>query len=118
MAGLLKVLFPLLFAVLSTAVAQEHVYPPVCPDAERHDVCEIKIQRNDALDEIAIEKQKMAAMQQAEEKLAAWWGRYASGVARMSGLAEYWQGYAQGADKQVVMWKELCSRHHCSQAGF
>jgi hypothetical protein len=124
-----SVLIVLVLLFAAPAWAAEHAYPPVCPDAERHDVCEIKIQRNDALDEIAIEKQKMASMQQAEEKLAGWWSSYANGAARtaewweqyvtgMSGLAEYWQSYARGMDKQVAMWKELCARHHCSQAGY
>jgi hypothetical protein len=131
MADLLKVLF-LLFAVLSSAVqAQEHVYPPVCPDGERADLCEIKIQRNDGWDQVAIDKQKEAAMKKAEEKLAGWWSYYANGAARTAewweryvagdDLAQklvYWQNYANGMDKQVAMWKELCARHHCSQAGY
>jgi hypothetical protein len=141
--GSVLIILALLFA--ASAIADDHVFPPVCPDAERHDVCEIKIQRNDALDEIAIEKQKLASMQQAEDKLAGWWSYYANGAARtaewwekyvagVGDVVEYWksytagddlaariawwQSYARGMDQQVAMWKELCARHHCSQSGY
>jgi hypothetical protein len=134
----LTILFPLLVAVLSSAVqAQEHVYPPVCPDGERADLCEIKIQRNDGWDQVAIDKQKEAAMKKAEEKLAGWWSYYANGAARTAeywehyvsgindlaanhpaGELEWWRSYARGMDQQVMMWKELCAKHHCSHSGY
>lgn len=117
------IVLALLFA--TPAWAGDHVYPPVCPDAERHDVCELKMQRNDAYDQIAVDREREAAVAgwwgyyaNGAARTAEWWERYVSGVndlmaAHPAGELEWWRSYAKGLDQQVAMWKEQCAKHHC-----
>jgi hypothetical protein len=126
------VLATLTFLSSSYAFAQNHAYPPICPDAERADVCELKLQRNNAFDQVALEKHAEASMRDAEDKLASWWAAYAVGTTRKEeywtnyvlGIndrvaahppteLDWWISYGRGLEQQVSMWKEQCAKHHC-----
>ena len=71
--------------------------PRVCNDKEPRDVCEIMVQRNDAYNQVAIEKGKEQKMEQAEDALRLWWKEYSIGADM---TAEYWRQYVEGLSKK------------------
>ena len=77
---------------LRSAQAGEEI-PRVCNDKEPRDVCEIMIQRNDAYNQVAIEKRKEQLMEQTEDALRLWWKEYSIGA---NATAEYWRQYVDG----------------------
>jgi hypothetical protein len=74
--------------------------PAACAEGERADVCELKIQRNNAFDQIAIEKRKQELMTDAEKKLDRFWKEWVDGdVAK----ADWWSNlWARLSGRSVV----------------
>ena len=57
------------------------------------------IQRNDAYNQVAIEKRKEQLMEQTEDALRLWWKEYSIGA---NATAEYWRQYVEGLPKKHV----------------
>jgi hypothetical protein len=73
------------------ALAQD-APPLACDPREPRDVCELKIQRNNAMDQVAIEKRKIELM-----------------IGSEKALVEYWNGWAIGDVAKADWWDRLWS---------
>jgi hypothetical protein len=63
----------------ASPVAADEPTHLACNPQESADVCELKVQRNDSLDQVAIEKRKEQLMRQAEERSAQYWKEWVDG---------------------------------------
>ena len=73
------------------AIAQQSG-PLACNPQEAADVCELKVQRNEAFDQVAIEKRKQQLMQQAEKAVEGYWKEWVTGdIEKASWWSQLWE---------------------------
>lgn len=67
--------------------------PLACDPREEATICELKVERNNAMDELAIAGGKLRVTLAREVAAVKWWAEYADGVTAQT---EWWQRYAEG----------------------
>lgn len=92
MARLLTVL------VLLSASPALAAGPEACDPREDATVCELKVERNNALDELAITAGKLRIVSEREAAEVKWWAEYAEGVNLQS---QWWRQYSEGVNAKA-----------------
>jgi hypothetical protein len=67
--------------------------PSACDPREDPTVCELKVERNNAMDELAVTAGALRKARERQVTMTEWWAEYAAGV---SALSEWWRKYAEG----------------------
>lgn len=94
--GVVCILTLLLWLISGAALAEEATGPLACDPKERRDVCEIKIQRNTAQDQVAVEKRKQELMINAEQELQRYWKEWIDGdQAKAAWWAKLWSAVSE-----------------------
>ena len=81
-----------------SAAAHGAELPAACAPKEDAIVCMLKVERNNALDELAISQGQRHTKSVQEEALVRWWGEYVKG---MDAQALWWQQYLEGLERQA-----------------
>jgi hypothetical protein len=75
--------------------------PSACDPREEYTICELKVERNNAMDELAIATGKLRTTQEREAKLVKWVTEYIEGVNSQS---DWWKRYTDGL---AAWWAQL-----------
>jgi uncharacterized protein YgfB (UPF0149 family) len=97
---------------------------PACDLHEMPEVCQLQIQRNHVMNDLALSEGQHQRDTLRAESLAQWWKEYAAGSAAQrewwasweagaTALADWQRRYDAGLETQLNLWKEICARHHC-----
>ena len=71
--------------------------PKACSEAEVWEICSLKLQRNNALDELAISNGARHRSEDLAEATSEFWRQYLDGLsAQRQAAAEYWRKYLDG----------------------
>jgi hypothetical protein len=91
----------LIFFLLAS-VAAFAAGPEACDPREDPTVCELKVERNNAMDELAVNAGNLRKARERQVTMTEWWASYVDGIGLQ---AEWWRQYSEGVNGKV-------SHHH------
>jgi hypothetical protein len=92
----------LILALLLFAFPALAESPAACDAREDATICELKVERNNAMDELAMTSGELRKAREHQADMVKWWSEYVAGIGVQ---AEWWLKYLDGVNGKA-------SRHH------